>query len=666
MVTFIPEWTKISGRSIHIKKVLNTLDDICVVRRPIRPLGWAPDMFIQHPDKGWLAITVCDVPFSAIDPGQLFEAAGKAAFDNILESFSNLEGFPSSNKPLEKLVVMWSCSPAETAILSGQYFSRFGLRLLSKEQFIQLGDKLIPRLFTDLGEEGSQSLLGTFFPEAEIPDVCTTRRHFSRDNSAKLMRFFLDSEQEWASKLDLDPPQEQVETVKDFSVRLVNGVAGSGKTLIALNRALLLAAMFPSLRILVLIHNTPIVADIKERLHRAHGGIPDNLEISTFSAWAHQQWRNVFQTSLKMPNTPQEVPELIKHYRTQLTDLKQTEAQLQEEMDFINEFLIATEAQYLDVSRSGRGFALRSNERSQVWTLYVAVTDALAKEGRRMWSAFPSEMCLAKDHQYLQKYLHILIDEAQFFAPSWFQVIKLSLEPEGHLFLCADPNQGFMKSRLSWKSIGLDVTGRTKKLRKSYRTTRPILETASRVLAQFVQGDPEDFLEPDFAGMETGNRPLLIYTDTPQDAVDRVTNELAAIVGHGQLPLASLLVIHGDNIQKHLLYDLFGKRFGFEKVWWLNKKEHKKEPPNGYGQDYLRLAYLDTATGLEASVVFLIGVESLFFEGEIPGQSTDEQAARREENARKLYMAMTRAGQQLVLVSTQRLPANIEDLFDKS
>lgn len=666
MVTFIPEWTKISGRGIHIKKVLNTLDDICVVRRPIRPLGWAPDMFIQHPDKGWLAITVCDLPFSAIDPGQLFETAEKTAFDNILANFSNLEGLPSStNKLLEKLVVMWSCSPEEAAILSGQYFSRFGLRLLSKDQFIQLGDKLITRLFADVGDEGSQSLLGTFFPEAEIPDVCTTRRHFSRDNSAKLRRFFLDSEQEWASKLDLSPPQEQVETVKDFSVRLVNGVAGSGKTLIALNRALLLAAMFPSLRILVLIHNTPIVADIKERLQRARGGIPDNLEISTFFAWAHQQWRNVFQASLKMPPNAQ-VPELIKHYRTQWPDLKQTEAQIQEEMDFINEFLIATEAQYLDVSRSGRGFALRSNERSQVWALYVDVRDALAKEGQRMWSAVPSEICLAKDHQYLQKYLHILIDEAQFFAPSWFQVIKLSLEPEGHLFLCADPNQGFMKSRLSWKSIGLDVAGRTKKLRKSYRTTRPILETASRVLAKFAQGDPEDFLEPDFSGMEQGPRPFLIYTDSPQDAADRLTNELSAIVDHGQLPLASLLVIYGDNIQKNLLYGLFGKRFGFERVWWLNKKEHRKEPPNGYGQDYLRLAYLDTATGLEASVVFLIGIENLFFEGEIPGQSIDEQAARREENARKLYMSMTRAGQQLVLVSTQRLPANIEDLFDKS
>ena len=42
----------------------------------------------------------------------------------------------------------------------------------------------------------------------------------------------------------------------------------------------------------------------------------------------------------------------------------------------------------------------------------------------------------------------------------------------------------------------------------------------------------------------------------------------------------------------------------------------------------------------------------------------EEQAERREENARKLYMAMTRAGQKLFVMSSQRLSAEIEALFD--
>ena len=70
------------------------------------------------------------------------------------------------------------------------------------------------------------------------------------------------------------------------------------------------------------------------------------------------------------------------------------------------------------------------------------------------------------------------------------------------------------------------------------------------------------------------------------------------------------------------------------------------------------MAYLDTATGLEAGIVFLIGVEHLFEE--------EPDSQRREDNARKLYMAMTRAGQRLVLLSSRRLPAAMEGLFERA
>lgn len=666
MALFIPEWPRVSGRNLHIKRVLNSLDDACSVRRPIQPSDWAPDIFVHHPNNGWLAIAVCETPFSALDADQLFNATGGATFEALLARFSLLDGIDEpTNHTLEKLMLMWSCSPEETRALSAQYLSRFGIRLLSKEQFVQIGEKLLPRLLAPLEEYGEQALLGRYFPEAEIPAVCTTRRRdFHRDNSARLERYFLDVQQEWASKLDLEPPQEQADAVKDFSVRLVNGVAGSGKTLIALNRARLLARLFPARQILMLIHNTPIVADIKARLHAAYGGIPENLEIITFSAWAARQWRNQFGTWPNMPTKPGYVPDLVKHYRAQWPDLKPTADQLVQEFDYINATLITGEQQYQDANRAGQGFALRAKERAQVWALYEAVTAALAKGHLRLWSAVPRDICLAQDNKKLERYQHILVDEAQFFAPSWFQVVKLSLENESQLFLCADPNQGFMKSRLSWKRVGLNVAGRTKKLRKSYRTTRAILQAASHILARATRSDPEDFLEPDFDGMDSGVSPVLVYVDSPQDAVDRVANEVA--LAHEQLPLASLLVIYGDRVNKSMLVQEIGKRIGADRVWWLNRKEEKKVPPRGYGPDYLRVAYVETATGLEASVVFLVGLENLLSPGRLPDVSEDAHAQIQEEHARKLYMAMTRAGQRLILVTAERLADAIEHVFQLS
>lgn len=664
MATFIPERVGAAGaRSIHIKRVLGRLDDGYVVRTPLRPAGWAPDFFIQHAGAGWLAIAVCDVPYAALAAGQLFDDGGRAAFDELLHHLAAL--------PLPgRLVVMWACSAQEVRQLATRVEAQGGVhggvKLLSKAEFLERGDALAPRLAVPVAQEVEHGLMGRYFSEAEIAAACTTRRLFVRDNSATLQRYFLDAQQEWAAKLDLAPPAEQGGIAKDFSVRLVNGVAGSGKTLIALSRAILLAELHPAQRVLVLIHNAPVVADLIAKQRRARGFLPANLEIVTFSAWVRRQWHKVYRQAPVMPDSARRVEEGIERYRAAWPVLRQPVRLLREELDFINESLITTEDQYCAASRAGRGFALRLAERKAVWRLFCAVTSAFQERGLTLWSALAADICLAEDLQGLERFHHVLMDEAQFCAPSWFQAVRLAMHPGSSLFLCADPNQGFMKSRLSWKSVGLDVAGRTRKLRKSYRTTRAILSAATQVLALHTQGDPEEYLVPDLGGMEPGRKPVLLYTDSPQDAVERLVNELGACVDGGGLSVSDLLVIYGGNVGKGLLYDRLCQRFGARTVWWFNKAEQRKSPPGGgVLRDYLRMANLESATGLEAGVVFLVGVEQLL-SGRVPaGLGEEEAAAAREEQARKLYMAMTRAGARLVVLSCEPVPAEMGQLFEE-
>ena len=668
MATFIPEWIKLSGRDMHIKRVLNALDDTYVVRRALRDDTGATDFFVQHRDKGWLAVLIEEARFAEIDPAQLFASTHQAKFEQRL---SELRAFGaeinSSGFAIESLVLLWNCKDEEVAALTKAFFATHRIRMVSKTRFAEVGVKLVGRGLAPISRELEHQLFNAYFPEAEIPAACTMRRTFHRDNSAKLEPTYLDAQQEWASKLDLEMPPDQASVAGDFSVRLINGVAGSGKTLIAVNRALLLAELFPTQRLLLLIHNTPIVADIKERLHRAHGGLPANLELRTASSWVNAQWRAVFGRWPNIPKSPDRVQTLVKQWRLRppLPELRSTDAQLIDELNFINDTLFTDEASYQAASRAGRGFALREKDRSQMWMLHISVTAALAKSGMQMWSRVARELCLQKQgHASLQKYHHILIDEAQFFVPSTLQLLKLSLTRGGQLFLCADPNQGFMKSRLSWKSAGIDVVGRTKKLRKSYRTTRAILEAATGVLDALGSVDTDDYLQPDFDGMDAGREPILLYVDSPHDAIERLTNEVAAIYDTQNTPLSATLVIYGDNVPKRALYERLSTYFDGN-VWWFNEDTQKKLPPQGYGKDYLRMANVDTATGLEGAIVFLLGVEHLFVDALVPGISADEHAANLEERARKLYMAVTRAGQRLIVIASQRLPPTMEQLFDK-
>ena len=316
MTLFIPEWGKVSGRGVHIKRVLNTLGEGCVVRRPVQPeqvLGWTPRFFVQQPGRQWAAVAVLDAPFASLDPHQLFSADEPDALERLLQSLQGLD----AGAGVGKLVLLWACSPEEADALDRHHRPRHGVRLAGRETFLQHGAALLHEVLAPLDEAAEHALMGRFFPEAEIPVASTTRRFFRRDNSARLTRYFLDHDQEWASKLDLDLPAEQAQAAHDFSVRLINGVAGSGKTLIALSRALLLADLFPSQRVLVLIHNTPIVAELTLRVRRLGRRLPPNLEIQTFFGWAYRQWRRVFRRRPRLPEGPQAVEDLIRHHRMQ-------------------------------------------------------------------------------------------------------------------------------------------------------------------------------------------------------------------------------------------------------------------------------------------------------------------------------------------------------------
>jgi hypothetical protein len=661
MATFIPEWNRLSRRDLGVKRLLDQLDEGWVVRRPLRPAPGGPAFLLQHPVHGWLAVSVCEAPYDHLDPRQLFRHPDAVAFARTLDALARLDGLPAqARNGLRRAVLLWSCSRAQARVLAREG-RRSGappeIRLVSRVSLAGWGARLVRRLAAPLPADDEATVRGWFSPEAEIPAAYLGRPSAARDNSARLARLyprlFLDLAQEGAAKLDLDPPVEQAPLVRDLSVRLINGVAGSGKTLIALARARLLAQLFPAQRVLLLIFNTPIVADIVARLHRAHGGVPPNLEVSTFFSWASGQWQQLFGAPPLM-SSPRDDEELIQRLVEKWPELGPGARGLRDELDFINEAMIAEEGQYREARRSGRGFALRPGQRSLIWQLHQEVTRCLASQGKRMWSRLPCDLAEAARGGRLASYRHVLIDEAQFFAPSWFEVVKLALAPQGSLFLCADPNQGFLKSRLSWKRAGLDVAGRTRKLRRSYRTTRAILDAASRVLAGSVADGGEDFLQPDLAGMTEGERPLLRAVASPQDAVDWVVNEVAALDGQGQA-LSDLLIVFGGGVSRDLLYSRLCQKLGEARVWWFNRDQDKKRPPGGYGADHLRVASLESATGLEAPVVFLLGVERALSEG----------AGGDETSARKLYMAMTRAARQLVLVSTESLPPPMALLFDR-
>ncbi len=668
MARFIPEWKGVSLRDARLYRHFALLDDDYVLRKRIRSTespqsqngveAASLSVYIQHPIQGWGLFVVCDIPFEKIDPAQadLFESPERKSFNMLLAKLSSLEGIAS----IGKAVLLRGYSKGEADRLKERYGGG-GVGFLADEELGISCENAVSGHLKSLGKEQSQNLLASLFPETELKDVPL----FQRDVSARNTRYFLDIDQEWAAKLDLDLPDEQLAAVDNLSLRLLNGVAGSGKTLIAITRARLLAERFPNQKVLFLSHNRPLVSDVALRLNR--GGSLPNLETKTFYSWAMFQSHCLFD---KWPSIvePSDVVVHIQDLRKQSTDLSVSDDYVRQELDFINDSLVADESQYLEMKRLGRDVRLGSEERSRIWAIFEDVAKRFKTRKRQLWSDVPRQLCMAeKDHEKLEKYHHILIDETQFFAASWLRLVQLSRHARGSLFLCADPQQGFLKSRLSWKSIGFDVRGRTKTLKKSYRTTRQILEAATAILAAGThceESEREEFLQPEFREMREGPRPLLLRISSPLDALDRVENEIIASIAQGGLSLSNILVVYGRKIDTKTVIGRMSRRFGFSKVWNMNPPRRRSAKIDPSFPDRLRLVQLETATGLEATVVYLVGMENLFWESMLPSLHEEEKKENREGNMRRLYMAMTRAAQRLVLITSENLPPSVLPYFE--
>jgi len=140
-----------------------------------------------------------------------------------------------------------------------------GVTLLGKESLSP--SVLETRINQHLGDNSSSFTLdyirSQFSPETVVPMQQSIRQHIKHHDRPDLSHFLLDYDQERALKLDLELPKTTEQTTQDLSLRLINGVAGSGKSLILLRRIALFHQLYPEQSALVLIHNKAITHDLQ-------------------------------------------------------------------------------------------------------------------------------------------------------------------------------------------------------------------------------------------------------------------------------------------------------------------------------------------------------------------------------------------------------------------
>ena len=644
-------------------RVLKTLPDTFFIWHHLAPWQLNTPDFLMITQKGCALL----VKVSSSSAAQAISAAQLLLLDDnrlplgaaeaeVLSSFINKLDLPD-NTPIKTLTIFPNISHKQ--VLESRIVRQdnepewVGKELLSSDSGLKWEDYFFP---TPVDKAVLEKIRQQFTPEIVVPAEMTVCPSNPRRIQAGLQDYLLDYDQEAAVKIDLDIEPEGQNLSTDFRLNIVNGVAGSGKTLILLYRLRLLYHLYPDKQFLVLTHNKPLSHDLQSRFARLEGTLPARIEWCTFNGWCYSHWPK--HPAWKEPLSIRKREEVVHQvWGKTLQDSTITERMLISEIDWLKDQLPIDQSEYITIDRRGRGFGLTSDQRIRMWDTVNSYQQLLEQQGSLDWGDIPQNLWQFSEEGKvtLPQYDFILVDEAQFFAPIWMNLIQKALKPQNsHLFMVADPTQGFLGRRTTWKSLGLEARGHSHQLRHSYRTTREIMQFATLFYRlRLPEERDDDVLTPDILNMPNGAFPQIITLASAQDEIARVANEVADFLNQGY-PRKDLLILHANGQGTKALIQAIDHRLG---------KNVAMDPKNTYPGDYVRVTTLNAGAGLESPIVFLVGLRELFEEEQSIRLSDNEREEIILDNTRKIYMATTRAGQRLVFTYVGDLPKVLSQIF---
>ena len=241
----------------------------------------------------------------------------------------------------------------------------------------------------------------------------------------------------------------------------------------------------------------------------------------------------------------------------------------------------------------------------------------------------------------------VLVDEAHTFDQSWFPCCVAALKDteEGDLLIVSDRNQGLYKRReFSWKSVGVNAQGRSKKLAQNYRNTQEILSAAWDVLKPSKAKVDSAFLAVDpSAALRHGPVPTLHITQKKWAATEQALAQVQKLCTSGySLPDIAIVYKYksqqeADSFQQ-LLEQMESRGM---KPYWITadadaKRSYDSQRPG------VRVVTALSSLGLEFKAVLLLWIEQFW-------GCHDKDIAKAERDRRQLYVAMTRAQDELHL-----------------
>jgi hypothetical protein len=271
----------------------------------------------------------------------------------------------------------------------------------------------------------------------------------------------------------LHPAQRQL-IERDFAgPARVAGSAGTGKTIVALHRAVHLARANPDARVLLTTFS-PILANALDTKMRAlihnEPRLGERIEVHALDDIARRLY-NLHFPPAKLAD------------RQAIASLLTNPFQRSEWEHVVDAWQLDTWESYRDVVRLGRKTRLSEPQRAALWQVFAGVRTELSARGLITASGIFTSLARLFTQGASSPFDFIVVDEAQDIGVAQLRLLAaLAANRPNALFFAGDLGQRIFQQPFSWKALGVNVRGRSTTLKINYRTSHQIRMQADRLL----------------------------------------------------------------------------------------------------------------------------------------------------------------------------------------
>ncbi|MEK5217168.1 transcriptional repressor LexA [Psychrobacillus sp. FSL H8-0487] len=494
--------------------------------------------------------------------------------------------------------------------------------------------------------------------------------------------------------MKLNMEQRRIVELEPNGHMMVKGVAGSGKTTVAIRRISFLQNHYTpedNDTILLVTYNKTLLQYIKYQYHKLADEEGDQL-VGLFSSESEVKIINIdsimykyfsfyirrMNLSLQPSNKILERKIMIKaihkiqqqYSKSKILSPKNSDFLL-DEVTWINACQIEDVETYQQMDRIGRAtggsgspqkLTKNSDLRKAIFELMETFNEMLMQEGFVTYKQM--NIMALKEAQQINhgKYTHIIIDESQDLTRVQLEFLKCIYQEKEYssiLFVADNTQSIYSQSWLGkgrpYTSIGYDMSGKSRTLSKNYRTTTEI----SKAAYQLIENDHTintnvDFVKPSLIDRH-GHPPIYRFFTTSQEQLTFLVNEIKTLSEDYRLSEICLVA------KEKRLIESAAQGLEQEGI----ACEILQSAEANFESDKVKLVTMHSIKGLEFKVIILIDLN----EGVIPNNMliglVDDEDTMDSDERKLLYVGMTRANELLYMSSVRKPSRFIKEMnFD--